>query len=261
MLQKLLYFRKLRSKLIFALKTDYYDELELSIPIGNDYWAQLVEPDAFDSFSEIFVHKEYLELLPKNTPVKIIDLGSHYGYFSLWLQSMYPQTEMRSLMVEPSSKCQKSLSILTEHEKIKGRFVHLAKGIGNPKTESFELFERPFMSSSKEQNEDNETARTVPIVRVEEIIENLEPPYDLIKCDVEGAEWEFLEFYDDIVRSCKTLILEWHSWHRGGGEFPQIESRLKDLGFIINKKTHPVKAVGRMGEVGLLQAVNQSKVS
>ena len=58
MLQKLLYFRKLRSKLIFALKADYYDELEFSIPVGNDYWAQLVEPAAFDSFSEIFIHKE-----------------------------------------------------------------------------------------------------------------------------------------------------------------------------------------------------------
>ena len=261
MLQKLLYFRKLRSKLIFALKTDYYDELELSIPVGNDYWAQLVEPDAFDSFSEIFVHKEYLDLLPKDTPEKIIDLGSHYGYFSLWLQSMYPKSEIRSLLVEPSLKCHKSLSMLTEHEKIKGRFVHLAKGIGNPRDGSIELFERPFMSSSKEQYEDGEIPRTVPIVQVEEIIENLEPPYDLIKCDVEGAEWEFLEFYDDIVRSCKTLLLEWHSWHRGDGDYPQIESRLLELGFIINKKTQPVKAVGRMGEVGLLQAINQSKLS
>ena len=86
-----------------------------------------------DSFSEIFIHKEYLDLLPKDTPLKIIDLGSHYGYFSLWLQSMYPKSKIRSLLVEPSSKCHKSLSMLTEHEKIKGRFVHLAKGVGNPK--------------------------------------------------------------------------------------------------------------------------------
>ena len=260
MLQKLLCFRKLRSKLIFALKTNYYDELDLSIPVGNGYWVQFLEPDAYDSFSEIFVNQEYRDLLPKETPTKILDLGSHYGYFSLWLQSINPQTEISSLMVEPSSRCVQPLSILTENEAIKGRFIHLPKGIGNPNAGSIKFFERRFMSSSVEPNEDYDSTRSVPIVSVEEIIENLRPPYDLIKCDVEGAEWEFLEYYEDIIRSCKTLLLEWHSWHGGGGEYPQIESKLKDLGFIINKKTQPINAVGRMGEVGLLQAINKSKL-
>ena len=63
------------------------------------------------------------------------------------------------------------------------------------------------------------------------------------------------------------LVHAKHSSLNGIAGMEEMATTLKlnpdysDLGFIINKKTHPVKAVGRTGEVGLLQAVNQSKLS
>ena len=76
-------------------------------------------------------------------------------------------------------------------------------------------------------------------------------PYDLIKCDIEGSEWEFINYYSEILKKCKFFLLEWHSWHTGDGGYPQIEDKLHSQGFITIKVSQPSPAVGRNGEVGL----------
>ena len=80
--------------------------------------------------------------------------------------------------------------------------------------------------------------------------------FDLIKCDIEGGEWELFIHYPLILKNSKFLVMEWHSWHSGGGGFPQIENKLTDLGFQIIKSSPPQKAIGRNGEVGLFLAKN-----
>ena len=32
-------------------------------------------------------------------------------------------------------------------------------------------------------------------------MKKLEPPYDLIKCDIEGSEWEFLNNYQNLIKN------------------------------------------------------------
>ena len=83
------------------------------------------------------------------------------------------------------------------------------------------------------------------------------PPYDLIKCDIEGAEWDFMQNYGAVIRKTNFLLLEWHSWHSGGNGFPQLKNKLKELGFKITKETKLESASGRDGQVGLLLAENQ----
>ena len=80
--------------------------------------------------------------------------------------------------------------------------------------------------------------------------------FDLIKCDLEGAEWDFIIHYSSLLGNSKFLVMEWHSWHSGNGGFPQIEQKLTDLEFQIIKSSPPHKAVGRDGEVGLFLAKN-----
>jgi hypothetical protein len=80
--------------------------------------------------------------------------------------------------------------------------------------------------------------------------------FDLIKCDLEGAEWDFIIHYSSLLKNSKFLVMEWHSWHHGGGGIVQIEKKLKDLGFNILRSSPPAKAVGREGEVGLFLAQN-----
>ena len=82
------------------------------MPLGNNYWAHLLESDAYDSFSEVFIQQEYLDYLPEKPPLRILDVGANYGYFSLWIQSIYPENDVYSLLIEPSPNCSRSLQNL-----------------------------------------------------------------------------------------------------------------------------------------------------
>ena len=56
-------------------------------------------------------------------------------------------------------------------------------------------------------------------------------PYDLVKVDIEGGEYEFLSHYKEVLAQAKYLILEWHDWHSGGGGAMQIKNLAEEQGF------------------------------
>jgi len=238
------------------LRLDYFDEFHHSIPLGNNYWAHLWENDAYDSFSEIFIQQEYSDFIPDEPVTNILDLGAHYGYFSLWLQSKKPQQEIHSIMVEPSLRCQRSLERMVQYPKLGGRFQYLQAAVGNPKEERTRFFERPFMGGSLFSSSSEEGHYDVKVLTLSSEPSLKDQSFDIIKCDLEGAEWDFLIHYSSLLKNSKFLIMEWHSWHTGGGGIVQIEKKLKDLEFDILRSSTPAKAVGREGEVGLFLAQN-----
>lgn len=252
----LLKINAFRRAILAHLHADYFHEFNHSIPLENNYWAQLLENDAYDSFSEIFIQQEYSDFIPAETVKNILDLGAHYGYFSLWLQSKSPKDEIHSIMVEPSQRCQRSLTKMTQDPKLSSRFKFLQAAVGNPKKESTLFFERPFMGGSLFSTSSADLSYEVKTFNLSGGPNYKEESFDLIKCDLEGSEWDFLIHYSSLLKNSKFLVMEWHSWHSGGGGFSQIENKLKFLGFQIIKSSPPQKAVGRDGEVGLLLAKN-----
>ena len=242
--------------MLVHLRLDYFHEFHHSIPLCNNYWAHLWENDAYDSFSEIFIQEEYSKFIPDETITNILDLGAHYGYFSLWLQSKRPQAEIHSLMVEPSHRCQRSLERLVQYPKLDGRFQYLKAAVGNPKKESTRFFERPFMGGSLFSSSPEDCSYEVKTFTLSEEPNSKQQSFDLIKCDLEGAEWDFIIHYTSLLENSKFLVIEWHSWHQGDGGFSQIEKELTEIGFQIIKSSQPKEAVGRDGKVGLFLAKN-----
>ena len=238
------------------LRLDYFHEFHHSIPLGNNYWAHLWENDAYDSFSEIFIQQEYSDFIPDEPVLNILDLGAHYGYFSLWLQSKRPQAEIHSLMVEPSRRCQRSLEKMAQYPKLGSRFQYLQAAVGNPKKESTRFFERPYMGGSLFSSSPEDCSYEVKTFTPSDEPSLTNKSFDLVKCDLEGAEWDFLIHYSSLLKNSKFLVMEWHSWHSGDGGFPQIEKKLTEIGFEIVKASSPQKAIGRDGEVGLFLARN-----
>jgi len=238
------------------LRLNYFHEFHHSIPLGNNYWAHLWENDAYDSFSEIFIQQEYFDFVPDEPITSILDLGAHYGYFSLWFQSNRPQEEIYSLMVEPSQKCQRSLERLVQYPKLDGRFQYLQAAVGNPKEKNTRFFERPFMGGSLFSSSTSDSGYKVKTLTLTDEQNLQEQSFDLVKCDLEGSEWDLFIHYSSLLKKSKFLVMEWHSWHSGGGGFAQIEKKLINFGFQMIKSSSPQKAVGRNGEVGLFLAKN-----
>ena len=240
------------------LRLDYFHEFHHSIPLGNDYWAYLWENDAYDSFSEIFIQQEYADFIPDETIKNILDLGAHYGYFSLWFQTNRPKDKIHSILVEPSLRCRRSLKKLVDSPQMQNRFHYLQSAIGDPKDPQIKFFDRPYMAGSVFQSDGNDASYYTNTLKISDLISSNRSSFDLIKCDLEGAEWDFLIHYSSLLKNSKFLVMEWHSWHSGGSGFSQIEKKLNDLEFEIVNSSSPQKAVGRDGEVGLFLAQNQA---
>ena len=243
-----------RRRVIFHLKHNFFHELNHSIPVRSGYWVHLCEQDSFDSFSEIFVQDEYLSYLPNEPISRLVDIGANHGFFSLWLQSLQPNVPLKSCLIEPSKICRNSLKNLSKDPKIAGRFNYIAKAIGNPSSEVTNFYDRPYMSGSTIKSQPYESLEEVEILKQNDISKWMPPPYDLIKCDIEGAEWELLNHYDELVSQTKYILLEWHSWHNGGGGLQAIINKITNLGFNIVKQSDQSPAVGRKGTVGILLA-------
>jgi len=256
-LTKIPFFRR---RIAHDIKYNHFSSLGISIPVKNGFWAPIPQYDAYDSFSEIFIKNEYLDFLPDAEIKKVIDIGANYGYFSLWLQSMNPNIELEALMIEPCINCRDSIDRLMRDQKLKGVTQMLDGVIDDPKLGHSSFFDRPFMASSSfiTLEEEEEGVRKVRIITEDDIISKLNPPYDLIKCDIEGSEWEFLSHYPKILSGTRHLILEWHSWHNGKGGFMQISDRLKELNYQIIKESPSDDATGKDGKVGLILAQNLS---
>ena len=249
-------YKRFRRSIITSLKSAYFHELGHCIPLNNEYEAHLLEYDAYDSFSEIFIQREYEGFIPKENISKVIDLGANFGYFSLWLQSRNPRNELFTILIEPSPRCQRSLEQLVNQTLLKGRFKYLQKAIANPKLKSIDFFDRPYMASSVFESAQKDAKSQVSVLTKKDIKELLPAPYDLIKCDIEGSEWDFINHFSEVIKSTKYILLEWHSWHNGGGGCQQLEDCLKNLDYEIVKSSNPTDAIGRDGKVGLLLAKN-----
>ena len=242
--------------MLVHLRQDYFHEFNYFIPLGNNYWAPLLENDAYDSFSEIFIQQEYSDFIPEESSLTILDIGANYGYFSLWIQSIRPKDKIHSTLVEPSIICRRSLEKLVESPQLQNRFQYLPRAIADPKKSLVKFFDRPFMAGSIFKSDHQDTSYHAKTLKTSDVLSSNRDTFDLIKCDIEGGEWELFIHYPLILKNSKFLVMEWHSWHSGGGGFPQIENKLTDLGFQIIKSSPPQKAIGRNGEVGLFLAKN-----
>ena len=254
MIKFLLQNKALRKKIIFQLKHNFFSELNYSIPVKSGYWAQLLEQDSFDPFSEIFIKGEYLEFLPNEPIHKVLDIGANYGYFSLWLQSVQSDISLQSCLVEPSTSCKVSLKNLINNQKLHGRFKYIPKAVGNPTDNTTSFYDRPFMASSSFDDQPFKSFNHVEILKSSDVFDEISAPYDLLKCDIEGSEWELLNYYEDLISLSKFILIEWHSWHTGGGGVKTIEEKLSSLGFKILKQSDSIPAVGRNGYVGIILA-------
>ena len=244
MISFLLKFKFIRNRLKFHFLHSYFNELELTIPLGFGYSAQLLEPDSYDSFSEIFIQQEYSDFIPDEKILSVLDIGANYGYFSLWLQSKHSQDKIHSTLIEPSLRCRRSLKKLVGLPQLQNRFQYLQRAVGDPEKQNIKFFDRPFMAGSIFESDHKDSYYQANTLKTSEVFPTDSSSYDLVKCDIEGAEWNLLINYSSILQKSKFLVMEWHSWHSGGGGFPQIEKRLTEIGFQIVKSNPPQKAVG-----------------
>ena len=217
----------LRERLAFGLIQQHYPSLQIRVPLSGGLIAPVVSEDAWLSFSEIFVQGEYDEVwrhLP--LPDRWIDLGCHAGYFSLLCEqrrrSAGRTTAPEALLVDADARSEPAVDRMLSANRLGSGMKFLRRAIGAGEG-SVSFTERPFMSSGV-SDLDGAPGRVhaVPVIAAEEMLERFPPPYDLIKVDVEGSEYDFVERYEAVWSRARHLVVECHesagigrSWEEG----------------------------------------------
>jgi FkbM family methyltransferase len=249
----------LRRRILFDLKLRHYDELNLCVPLGLGLTCPISREDFWHSFSEIFVNGEYapaFDIMP--LPNRWIDLGCHAGFFSLfvaWLRAKHGMPpDFSALLVDADSRTKAAVERLADLNNFEKNisFIH---GVISSETGAHEFVERASMSSSLYSLDASAgSIKKVEALPASRLLEILPPPYDLIKVDVEGAEHHLLSAYAPLLKQTSYLLLEWHSWHCGGGGREQIAGLATSQAFELKAEVvppHDVEIYGRQGQCGL----------
>ena len=254
-------FLFIRRRLTFFLRQYYFNELGFKINIGRGLVCPVFHPSAIYSLEEIFFENEYQSAFQEiNLPNKWLDLGCHYGYFSLYLAWLHAVANSnsrpyRAFLIDADSRVGRGIADLINLNNLDANISYMhgavSEGAGSVSFKG-NLVMSSSLSALDESSEG--VLIKVPIADQTLIMRHLAPPYDLVKIDVEGAEYDFLLSYKDIISSTSALIIEWHSWHRGGGSQLQIQSMVESYGFQLQKVLQPPKSCSPSGResVGVL---------
>ncbi|MGA3169811.1 MAG: FkbM family methyltransferase [Chthoniobacteraceae bacterium] len=222
-------FGFIRRRVAFELRP-WFGEYEFEIPLTEDLACPIGSWDAAHSFSEIFVSGEYdrfLDDIP--LPRRWLDLGCHAGYFTLylaWKNALAGRAkDWTALMIDADPRVEPQVSFLLKRNSLEQNAT-FKLGMIAPGTGEREFALRTGMGSSSDVNSaPSQSVCRVPCITAEEIAKTFPPPYDLIKIDIEGAEYDFAKSYPDLCRQAAHLLIEWHSRDREGTG----ESKMKDL--------------------------------
>jgi FkbM family methyltransferase len=196
-----------------------------SLKLGNKKSISLESKHHLSSFQDVFLNPFYWECLLtlKSAPKIIVDLGANFGYFSTLTAQInnyrWPLNECRYLLVEANKNLiapiKKTLIDVGVHN------FEIFNGLAGPIEQKKFNNDRQNLLASKIGTEGDLT----PFIDLNSVI--FKDP-DIIKIDIEGAEFELFDNYFDWIASAKVIIIEFHEI---GVRHKKIDILLSKTGF------------------------------
>jgi FkbM family methyltransferase len=150
-------------------------------------------------FQEVFLDGDY-DFAKDAEPERILDLGGNIGMFTVFAASRWPRARITAFEPDPSNVAKYQWHAM--RNQISGHLIEACAGVADGET--------PFaagLEGGSHMASDGDDARfTVPVVDVFPYMQNA----DLIKMDIEGAEWAILEDPRLTNLRVPVLLLEIH---------------------------------------------------
>lgn len=177
----------------------------------------------YDTYKEIFEKNIYEFNTNSSNPI-IIDCGSNMGVSVLYFSKKFPNAKI--LAFEPDETV----------------LPFLEKNIQSQSLQNVELVKKAVWIEEKELSfytdnglggrigieYNNQTPTKIKAVRLKEF---LNQPIDMLKIDIEGAEYEVIKDCEDNLFNVKHIFLEYHSFFNEEQHLEDILSIFKRQGF------------------------------
>ena len=225
-----------RIRFLFISRPTGINKYPIYMPLGQGVICPIVAENYWNSFREIFRDHAYGDILDQVGVVDTwIDIGSHGGFFSLNLilnRKLKKQAgKISALLIDADERVKRSIDMMVKCNKLEDNVTFVHGAISS--FPDVEFYERDEMASSALAVEGmRQNIKKVKAISDQDIIRLLPPPYDLLKIDIEGSEYDFLKNYPAVLTKTNLLILEWHSWNpKAPGGKKDILNMAIDRGF------------------------------
>jgi FkbM family methyltransferase len=160
---------------------------------------------------------EVAAVLSSLGPLSVGDLGANIGLFGVFALGRWPVASMRSFEPDPANAALLRATIAANDAARRWELVPAA--VSNARATA--TFETGMLAESRLASVGDspgdyataERARASAVATIEVPVVDLfaQPPVDLLKIDIEGAEWAILGDARLASHPARAIVLEWHS--------------------------------------------------
>ncbi len=198
--------------------------------------------DGLSVLRSVFVDREYADYFPFYRKARVLDVGAHWGYFTLFAQRNLAAGS-HIVAVEPASA---NLAILRAN--VQG--VDVVEGALGGEAGSAVLYGGRSVNHSLFGAEVNalssDAGSHVRVVSLGDVLDRFEAgEVDFAKLDCEGGEYPaLLGASDEILRRVGVFSLEFHDLKAPESTGLRLVERLREAGFAIRHFAHSPTALG-----------------
>lgn len=195
----------------------------------------------------IFENREYADYFPFYEDVTIVDIGAHFGYFSLFASANVKENS-RIIALEPALK---NFNLLIKNLSESGirnvEALNVAVADKEGETKLFHAESVNFSLINNYLNIDNANSFDwVKTISLEKIFNDYRlNKIDFLKMDCEGSEYSIIFNSPEwVFDKIMTISMEFHDIKQPGHTGLELAKRLKTLGFEIVKFNHEKTSMG-----------------
>lgn len=190
-------------------------------------------------YNEVIVNGEYdsviRETLDKEAPgssMRVVDLGANVGYFSfrfadLYIQKFGSDGDLRLTLVEGSPNVFGQLEKRVREEPFLRDRTRLVNGLVGQRAGGAYIGQGYIHYGHGASADRTWGARFVPYVDLTSLLKESDR-IDLLKCDIEGAEFDLIDNYGELLQNVDAMVIEFHHY---GRDVDRAREQLRTLGF------------------------------
>jgi FkbM family methyltransferase len=225
------------------MRDAYWAALKLGCILPSGLEVQVRNRSDWTIYNEVMVGGEYdfaidfaLDRRRPGRPFHAVDLGGNVGYFTFrcadrFLRRWPDDGQLRITVVEGSPVVFAELERRINSQPRLSSRVTLHNGLVGFREGEAYIGGSHIHYGNEISSRAKAGAIRVPFVDLMEILRHADE-IDLLKCDIEGAEFELIENYEDLLRKVRAAVFE---FHRYGRDLQQLRTFLQTYGFLRSK--------------------------
>lgn len=202
----------------------YWGLLDLDCVLRSGLHVQIRNRADWEIYNEVLVNGEYdvpiryaLDQRESGRPFVVIDLGGNVGYFALRCADECIMRrvgdELSLIVVEGAPLMFHELERRLGAQPLLQNKVRLLNGLAGRKEGDAHITDSHLHYSNIASDKPDPGSTRVAYVDLDKELARY-PAVDLIKCDIEGSEFDFIDNYEDLLKKTRAAVFEFHKYIR-----------------------------------------------